>query len=121
MATYEEMREKGFTDVWGYGGEYSELKRLCIGERFILLGVYQSIEDILTANDKTPILIKGKIGQGYENEFLLYEIGKKRETEKTNDNNNALYHLYICLYRYKCSKGRNDTADGFIMLYTAIL
>lgn len=123
MATYEEMREKGFTDVWGYGGEYSELKRLCIGERFILLGVYQSIEDILTANDKTPILIKGKIGQGYENEFLLYEIGKKREIILVDGEINPLTEYFIKrskeymseksrLYRKKAAE-KGEFAGGY--------
>lgn len=83
MATYEEMRDKGFIDVDLYGIE--DTHRFCMENRLIPNEIYTDIESLIYSNRKTPVVIKDKGMLGKDYEYLLFKIGTKREIMLVGD------------------------------------
>lgn len=83
MATYEEMRDKGFIDVDLYG--IGDIHRFCMENRLIPNEIYKDVDSLIYSNRKTPIVISDKRLLGEEWEFKLFRIGVKREIMLVND------------------------------------
>jgi len=84
MASYDEMREKGFKDVDLYG--ISDVHRFCMENRMIPNRVYENIEDIKYGSDRTPLVLGDKRVLGKEWEYWLYKIGARREIILVGEN-----------------------------------
>lgn len=83
MATYEEMRDKGFIDVDLYGIE--DTHRFCMENRLIPNETYTDIESLIYSKSKTPVVIGDKKMLGEDYEYWLFKIGTKREIMLVND------------------------------------
>ena len=77
MATYEEMREKGFIDVDLYKIEGTH--RYGMENRFIIRKEYNSLDDVMYSKERTPLVIESteELEEGWE--FKVFKILTKRE------------------------------------------